>query len=92
MAVALYFAPRSLSTAQYEEVTARLGAAGVMPPAGCQSHCAFAAGPGGLHVFEVWESAEAFQAFAATLMPILAEVGVEVGQPLVTPVHNFFTT
>jgi hypothetical protein len=30
----------------------------------------------------------AFNAFGATLMPILAEQGVEVGQPDVSPIHN----
>jgi len=92
MAVALYFAPKALSIAQYEEVSQRLGAAGVMPPAGILSHTTFAAGPGGLHLFEVWESTEAFEAFSATLMPILAELGIDVGRPMVTPVHSFMTT
>lgn len=92
MAVALYFAPKALSVAQYDEVSQRLGAAGVMPPAGILSHCTFAAGPGGLHIFEIWENTEAFEAFAATLMPILGELGIDVGRPMVTPVNSYFAT
>ena len=87
MPIATYFAPRSLSAAQYDEVIKRLDAAGASAPAGRTFHCSFSAGPS-LHVFEIWESPEAFEAFGATLMPILSEVGIDPGRPLVTPVHN----
>lgn len=87
MSVAIYFAPRSLTTAQYDDVIKRLDAAGASAPAGRSFHCSFSAGPS-LHIFEVWESPQAFEAFGSTLMPILAEVGVDPGRPLVTPVHD----
>jgi hypothetical protein len=38
-------------------------------------------------VYDVWESQETFEAFGAKLMPILAELGIDVGQPAVMPVH-----
>jgi hypothetical protein len=41
-----------------------------------------------IQVFDVWESQESFQAFGATLVPILAELGVDPGEPQVSPVHN----
>jgi hypothetical protein len=39
-------------------------------------------------VFDIWESDEQFQPFGATLLPILAELGVDPGAPQVSPVHN----
>jgi hypothetical protein len=39
-------------------------------------------------VYDVWESQETFDAFGQTLMPILAELGVDVGAPDVMPAHN----
>ena len=41
-----------------------------------------------VQVFDVWESQEAFEAFGSTLLPIMAEAGVEPGQPMVAPVRN----
>ena len=31
---------------------------------------------------------ESFEAFGATLLPIMAELGADPGQPMVMPVHN----
>ena len=39
-------------------------------------------------MFDIWESQAAFQAFGATLMPILTELGVELGEPMIAEVHN----
>jgi hypothetical protein len=39
-------------------------------------------------VFDVWDSQAEFDAFGATLMPILQEIGVDPGQPDVMPIHN----
>jgi hypothetical protein len=39
-------------------------------------------------VYDVWDSQENFDAFGQTLMPILAEVGIDPGQPDIIPVHN----
>jgi hypothetical protein len=36
----------------------------------------------------VWDSKEQFDAFAERLMPILAEVGLDPGEPEVFEVHN----
>jgi hypothetical protein len=43
---------------------------------------------GGWFVFDVWESAEAFGRMGETLMPILAQHGVEMPEPNIYPVHN----
>ena len=39
-------------------------------------------------MFDIWESQEAFDAFGPALMPILAELGVELKEPMVARVHN----
>ena len=43
---------------------------------------------GQIQVFDVWDSQESFEAFGATLVPIMAELGVDPGEPQVSPVHN----
>ena len=62
----------------------------VRSPAGRTYHCAFE-GRNGLHVFDVWDSQEAFDAFGATLMPILGAAGIDPGEPMIAPVHNIIT-
>jgi hypothetical protein len=39
-------------------------------------------------VYDVWNSQDEFEAFGETLIPIMKEQGVDVGQPDVMPVHN----
>jgi hypothetical protein len=46
------------------------------------------ASPGGVHVFDVCESQEAFEAFGQTLIPILSAAGVDPGEPQVAEIHN----
>jgi hypothetical protein len=87
MALGFYFAPQSFSKEQYDEAIRRLQAAGAGSPAGRSYHCAFS-GSGGLQVFDVWDSQESFDKFGETLMPILSEIGVDPGEPVVAEVHN----
>jgi hypothetical protein len=39
----------------------------------------------------VWDSQAAFDAFGATLMPILGGAGIDPGEPVIAPVHNIIT-
>ncbi len=87
MALGYYFAPKSFSVEQYDEAIRRLDAAGAGSPAGRSYHCAFE-GEGGLHVFDVWDSEEAFAAFGETLLPIMADLGTDPGPPMVAKIHN----
>jgi quinol monooxygenase YgiN len=91
MAVGMYFTPSSLTSEAYDEVISRLEKAGAATPSGRLCHVALESG-GRIQLFEVWESAEAFQAFGTTLVPILAELGIDPGQPVASPVHNVITS
>jgi hypothetical protein len=87
MAIGFYFSPSSFTPARYEETIKRLDAAGAGAPAGRTYHFALEA-DGLIRVFDVWESQESFEAFGATLVPIMTELGADPGQPMVAPVHN----
>lgn len=88
MALAFYFAPPTVMTAAlYDECTARLKKAGAGHPAGRVYHAAFGTSES-VKVFDVWTSQAAFDKFGQTLMPILQQLGVDPGQPMVANVHN----
>jgi hypothetical protein len=87
MALGFYFTPSGFTPAKYDETAARLEAAGAGAPAGRLYHAALES-DGLVQVFDVWESQEAFEAFGATLLPIMGELGVDPGQPQVAPVRN----
>ena len=36
----------------------------------------------------MWESQESFEAFGGTLLPIMGDLGVDPGEPMVAPVRN----
>ena len=87
MSLGFYFNPGTFTTAQYDEVMRKLEAAGAGAPAGRLHHVAMESG-GQIQVFDVWDSQESFEAFGETLMPIMAELGSDPGQPMVAQVHN----
>ena len=66
---------------------APLEAAGAGSPPGRLYHAALES-DGLIQVFDVWESQESFEAFGGTLLPIMGELGVDPGQPMVAPVRN----
>jgi hypothetical protein len=87
MSVLVRFTPASLTADQYDESIRRLEAQGDFPPDGLELHVCFGT-DGELRVSEVWDSEEKLQAFGERLMPLLAEVGIEPGEPELVPVHN----
>ena len=90
MALGFYFRSGNFSPQQYDDAIGKLEAAGVGAPAGRTHHVALESDDL-IQVFDVWESQEAFEAFGATLLPILAELGVDPGEPMVAPIHNIIT-
>ena len=87
MAISVYINPASATAAQYDEIIRRLDAAGAGKPAGRLYHACFGSGDK-LQVFDIWESQQAFDKFGETMVPIVQEVGVDLGQPMIEPVHN----
>jgi hypothetical protein len=87
MAIGIYFAESSFTAAQYDEAIGRLEAAGAGAPQGRSYHVALET-DGQINVFDIWESQDAFDAFGATLMPILTDLGVDPGTPMAARVHN----
>jgi hypothetical protein len=80
MAIGIYFAVKGMSPDKFAEVHERLSAIGQADPPGRTFHAGFNV-DGGIHVFDVWESQEQFQAFGEHLMPLLAELGIDPGEP-----------
>jgi len=91
VAIAVYFHPKGMTLKQFEETHRRLDQAGVSKPNGRIHHSCFGT-DGDLMVYDVWESPETFDAFGKTLMPILAEVGIDAGEPAVMPIHRLSQT
>ena len=65
----------------------RLDAAGASAPKGRIHHASYGP-PDQLKVVDIWDTAENFKAFGATLMPILTALGVTVPDPVISPVTN----
>jgi hypothetical protein len=87
MAIGIYFADSKFPADKYQEALDQLDAAGAGAPAGRSYHVALET-DGQINVFDIWESQAAFDAFGATLMPILTGLGVDPGTPMVAQVHN----
>ena len=87
MALGFYFTPAGFTPEKYDEALRQLDAAGAGAPDGRLHHVALES-EGSIQVFDVWESQEKFEAFGATLMPIMGALGVDPGAPMVAPVHN----
>lgn len=87
MAIGVYFAPPAMSAEKYDECIKLLRKAGAGHPSGRSYHATFGS-KDKLMVFDVWTSQAAFDKFGKTLMPILQQLGIDVGQPQVMPVHK----
>ena len=87
MALSFYFVHGGFTPAKYASVIKQLVDAGAGAPKGRTLHVALESN-GEIQVFDIWESQKDFEAFGETLLPILAEAGVSLNEPMVAPVHN----
>ena len=87
MSVLIRFAPASLTAEEYDKVVTRLTADGISPAEGLDYEVCFGSGDD-VKVSMVWDSQEQFAAFGARLGPILAELGIDPGEPEIVEVHN----
>ena len=85
--VAVVFEAPGFTARHFDQVWEDLRAAGQAHPKGMVSHVGFQKPNGNWMVVDVWESAEAFQEFGKTLMPIIQKTGVQVPEPMVIPAH-----
>lgn len=77
MAVIVTLTLSGLPVEKYETVLRRLEAAGAGVPPGRLYHVSYGSREA-LQVIDIFESRRAFDAFGATLLPILTELGVAV--------------
>ena len=87
MAIGIYFANSKFPADKYQEALSQLEAAGAGAPEGRTYHVALET-DGEINVFDIWESQATFDAFGATLMPIMTALGVDPGTPMIATVHN----
>ena len=87
MAIAVVFAPTSMSISQYDECIEQLEQAGAGSPPGRLYHVCHVI-DGRPQVLDVWDSRESFERFGQTLMPIAERLGFDPGQPVVSEVRN----
>jgi hypothetical protein len=87
MALGFYITAKGFTQERYDTTTLQLEEAGAGAPDGRISHLALETN-GEIAVFDVWESQEAFDAFGATLIPILTAAGIELNEPMVARIHN----
>ena len=88
MSVLVRFAPPGATTTeQYDETIRRLEEAGDFPPDGLEYHTCFLS-DGNVRVSEIWDSQDQLDAFGERLMPVLAEVGIDPGEPEIFEIHN----
>jgi hypothetical protein len=91
MSIVARFTPNGLTAEKYNESLRRLEAAGVIPAVGMTYHICYGT-DGNLRVSEVWDSRAQFEAFGEKLMPILVDVGIDVGgPPEISEVQNVMT-
>jgi hypothetical protein len=87
MPLVFTFVPPGMTREKYDLAIKKLEAAGAGKPAGRIMHVCYP-DSGGLRVTDVWESQAHFDKFGETLMPILAEIGLDPGQPDVIETYN----
>jgi hypothetical protein len=87
MALGIYFVHGGFTPEKYGQAIKSLEAAGAGSPKGRTYHAALES-DGEIAVFDIWESQADFDAFGATLIPILNDLGVQLGEPMVATVHN----
>jgi hypothetical protein len=75
------------TTDQYDDTIRRLQQAGDFPPEGLEYHVCFLV-DGNVRVSEIWDSREQMNAFGERLMPLLAEAGIDPGEPEILEIHN----
>jgi hypothetical protein len=87
MSIVVRFHPSNLTAEKYDEAVQKLDDPN-NPPDGRDYHVCFGS-EGELVVSEIWDSREKMDAYGEKLMPVLAEIGIEMAaEPEVFEVRN----
>ncbi|TXS50991.1 hypothetical protein [Streptomyces sp. t39] len=80
-----------VTPAQYDALNAELRSLPGDTFAGCLSHTCVPS-EAGIEIYDVWESEEAMDTFAAVVMPVAEKQGLPAGpeRPRTRQVHNFW--
>jgi hypothetical protein len=87
MSILVRFTPAGVTTERYDESIRRIKEAGDWPPDGLEYHVAFGSSEN-LRVSEIWDTREQWEEFGKRLMPLLADIGIEPGEPELLEIHN----
>ncbi len=87
MSILVRFTPTAVTTRQYDESIRRIKETGDWPPEGLEYHVAFGSDRN-LRVSEIWDTREQWEEFGKRLMPLLADIGIEPGEPELLEIHN----
>jgi hypothetical protein len=87
MALGFYFTHGGFTPDIYDKVIKQLVDAGAGAPKGRTLHVALES-DGEIQVFDMWESQKDFEKFGETLIPLLAQAGITLNDPMVAQVHN----
>ena len=87
MSLVLHFSPSGFPLSTYQQVLKKLEAAGVGSPKGRSYHVCYG-DANSVHVTDVWDSKEDFEAFGKILIPIMNELGADTGQPQIEEAKN----
>ncbi|HSE50164.1 MAG TPA: hypothetical protein VLA96_13240 [Terriglobales bacterium] len=85
MAIAVLYRPPAMTAEQYQQSWA--GGAPVAPPPGLLFHAGLGEGTDFMTI-SVWETREAYDAFAPVFAGIMAAKGLRFGAPQILPVHQ----
>jgi hypothetical protein len=86
MAIGVVYGPSAMTAKQYKESWA--GGPPLAPPPGLIFHAGIGEGPDFFTV-SVWDSTEAYEAFAPMFAKAMSDMGFQFGAPQILPVHHF---
>ena len=86
MAVAVRITPKDMSREDYETLISDLESQGVADPPGRLFHAAY--GDDEVHMFEVWDSEEAFEAHQGKMFALLQASTVNAGGVEIHALHS----
>jgi hypothetical protein len=86
MPIAVRITPSKMTRDDYEKVMRQLEETGSAEPDGRVFHASY--GEDEVHMFDVWESHEAFRPYHDDLMAVLQGAGIDGGIVQIEPLHN----